>query len=354
MTRVATRGLVCALAVSGVLATASPALAQDAAPAPAPAGAPAPAAPAGNAPTGGAASADNPPSPARMEEARQRYQRGLQLFNEANYEAARVEFERAYQLAPSYKILYNIGLCYEQLGDYVQAQTTLQRYLEQGGDEINDERRSEVAKELAQIRPRIARVTVHSNVAGAEILVDDACSTDANTRNVNCGAMDGTARTVLMNPGRRRVTLRHEGFLPETQLITVAGSDTFDVTITLKELPKPIAEKKTNPFLLPTYIAGGVTVAAGATAIIFGVLATNAKSDQANDVGRFGVTRQQLDDDKSKTRSLATVTDVAIIGTAVAAGATTYFLIRALGWKGGSAQANVQVGANYAGVAGSF
>src|SRR5256885_16109878 len=63
--------------------------------------------------------------PAKMEGARQRYQRGLQLFNEPNFEAARVEFERAYQLAPSYKILYNIGLCYEQLGDYVQAQSTL-------------------------------------------------------------------------------------------------------------------------------------------------------------------------------------------------------------------------------------
>jgi hypothetical protein len=157
-----------------------------------------------------------------------------------------------------------------------------------------------------------------------------------------------------MNPGRRRVTLRHEGYLPEMQLVTVAGSDTFDVTVTLKELPKPMVEKKTNPFLLPTYIAGGVTVVGGATAIIFGVLASNAKSDQQSDVGRFGVTRQQLDDDKSKTKTLATVSDVALIGTAVAAGATTYFLIRALGWKGGSAEANVQVGLNHVGVAGAF
>jgi Tfp pilus assembly protein PilF len=60
----------------------------------------------------------------KRDEARQRYQRGLQLFNEGNYEAARVEFERAYQLSPSYKILYNIGLCYEQLGDYVRCSAT--------------------------------------------------------------------------------------------------------------------------------------------------------------------------------------------------------------------------------------
>jgi tetratricopeptide (TPR) repeat protein len=84
---------------------------------------------------------------ALIDEARQRYQRGLQLFIEANYEAARVEFERDYQLAPSDKILYNIGLSYEQLGDYVQAQTTLKSYLEQGDTEIGEESRNEVLRE---------------------------------------------------------------------------------------------------------------------------------------------------------------------------------------------------------------
>jgi Tfp pilus assembly protein PilF len=324
------------LVASGVLCIAAPAAAQQS--------------PATSAPAAGsteAAGANNP----HMEEARQRYQRGLQLFNEANYDAARVEFERAYQLAPSYKILYNIGLCYEQLGDYVQAQTTLQRYLEQGGSEISAERRNEVAKELAQIRPRIARVTVHANVSGAEILVDDACSTEANTGNVNCGAVVGTSRVVLMNPGRRRVTLRHVGYLPETQIVTVAGSDTVDVNVDLKPLPK-LVEKKTNPFTVPMWIGWGVTAAGAATTIVFGVLAENARSDQEAANNTFGRSRDELDDARSKTQTLSTVSDVALIGTAVAAGASTYFLIRSLGWKG--ANANVEVGANHIGLSGTF
>ncbi len=300
-----------------------------------------------------------PPPPQQQQdqklvEARQRYERGLQLFNESNYEAARVEFERAYQLAPSYKILYNIGLCYEQLGDYVQAQTTLQRYLEQGGSEVSEERRSEVAKELAQIRPRIARVTIHTNVPGAEVLVDDACSVDAASGNVNCGALDGTQRVILMNPGRRRVTLRHDGYLPETQLLTLAGSDQTDVTVTLKQLAKNVAEKKSNPFVLPMWIGWGVTAGGLITAGITGVLAKKADDDQAAAVGRLGVTRQELNDAKDKTHSLALATDVILIGTGVVALASTYFTIRALRWKGESSNVNVDVGLGGAGVSGRF
>lgn len=294
------------------------------------------------------------PSEAKKDEARQRYQRGLQLFNEANYEAARVEFERAYQLAPSYKILYNIGLCYEQLGDYVQAQSTLQRYLEIGGREISEERRSEVAKELAQIRPRIARVTIRTNAPGAEVLVDDVCSTDANTGNVNCGAFEGNSRVVLMNPGRRRITLRKEGYLPETQAISVAGSDQTEITINLKPLPKEYQEKKTNPFIVPMWLGWGVTAAALIGGGVTGILAANAKDDQEATLARFGSSRDELDSARDKTQTLSGVTDALFIGSGVAAAVATYFTIRAASWKGGSSSVNVEVGANRIGVAGQF
>lgn len=291
-----------------------------------------------------------------IDEARQRYQRGLQLFNEGNYEAARVEFERAYQLAPSYKILYNVGLCYEQLGDYVQALTTLQRYLEQGGKDISEERRNEVNKELAQIRPRIAKVTLHTNVPGTDVTVDDACATTAGTGTVECGPIDGTSRIVFMNPGRRRITARHEGYLPETQLVTVAGSDRIDVTLTLKPFPKQVAaqEKKSNPWLLPTYIGFGVTGAALITAGVTGIMANNAADDQKALVDKFPADRASLDDAKDKTNTLGFVTDAFLIGSAVTAAASTYFLIRAINWKGEQGPVNVQVGLSSVGVSGHF
>jgi tetratricopeptide (TPR) repeat protein len=292
--------------------------------------------------------------PKKMEEPRLRYQRGIQLFNEGNFEAARVEFERAYALAPSYKILYNIGLSYEQLGDYVQAQTTLQRYLDLGGTEIQDARRSEVAKELAQIRPRIARVTVKTNVPGTELFVDDVCGTDSNSGNINCGSLDGTSREVLMNPGRRRVTLRHTGYLPNTVSVTVAGSDRTEVSIELSALPK---YEERNPYLLPMWIGWGVTFGGVVTTAVAGGLALKASSDLQKATDAFGATRQDLDDKRSKQNTLRTVADVALAGTIVAAGVSTYFTIRALNWKtaeGNKESGNVQVGLGSVAFSGRF
>ena len=68
---------------------------------------------------------------------------------EGEHAAALVEFKEAYRLRPSYKLKYNIGLVYAELRQYGQAQLSLQEYLEEGGDEIDVNRRAEVDKELA-------------------------------------------------------------------------------------------------------------------------------------------------------------------------------------------------------------
>src|SRR4026208_2260108 len=58
--------------------------------------------------------AQSPPSEepraSKTDEARARYERGLKLYSDGAYDAARSEFERAYAIAPTYKVLYNIGL----------------------------------------------------------------------------------------------------------------------------------------------------------------------------------------------------------------------------------------------------
>jgi len=291
-----------------------------------------------------AAPAAAPASPAldpKLEEARQRYARGLQLYNESNFEAARVEFERAYELAPSYKILYNVGLSCEQLGDYVQALRTLERYLREGGADVSDERKAEVTKELAQIRPRIAKVNITTNIPGADLQVDDSPVGRA------------PKEAVLLNPGRRKISASKEGYLPSSKVITVAGSDQVNVTIELQKMTQQVmVERKRNPFVVPAVIGWTVTAAGGIAAGVTGILASKAKSDQESAVGTFPATRSQLDDAKSKTHSLAVATDAILVGTVVAAGVSTYFTLKAMGWKSG--ELNVQVGATSAGLSGRF
>ena len=43
-----------------------------------------------------------------LEEAKQRLKRGMELYDENNFRASLVELQRAYELAPSYRLLYNI------------------------------------------------------------------------------------------------------------------------------------------------------------------------------------------------------------------------------------------------------
>src|SRR4051812_42949552 len=69
------------------------------------------------------------PTKANIEEAQRRYVRGKDLYEENDFQAALVEFRRAYDLAPNYKLLYNIAqVCY-QLQDYPGALRTFNKYL---------------------------------------------------------------------------------------------------------------------------------------------------------------------------------------------------------------------------------
>jgi hypothetical protein len=102
------------------------------------------------------------------------------------------------------------------------------------------------------------------------------------------------------------------------------------------------------------YIGWGVTAAGLITAGVTGILASNAKDDQQAAVDRFGTSREELDSAKDKTRTLGNVTDGFLIGSAVAAGVSTYFTIRALRWKGESSNVDVRTGLGNVTVVGHF
>src|SRR4051794_1962396 len=74
----------------------------------------------------------SPPSKAAQTEAFSRFNKGKELFSEGDLQAALIEFRRAYELAPNYVVLYNIGNVYYQLQDYPNALTYLERYLQEG------------------------------------------------------------------------------------------------------------------------------------------------------------------------------------------------------------------------------
>ncbi len=271
-----------------------------------------------------AASADQPaPSGAapswqqnadKMAEARRRYDLGLKLYEDANYEASRIEFERAMELAPSYRILYNIGQAYKQLNNYVAAVSAFQRYLQEGGSEVPEDRRTTVQTEITELRKRIGQIRI-TTTAGAEILVDGVVVGKAPL-----------AGPLPVNPGLRRFGAQMPGFLPATKTITVGSSDNPELVLKLDELPKTkFVERKSNPWVVPTVVGWSVTGIGAITSGILGGLALGAKGDQTTLLGQQGASAADLTSARDKTQTLSTASDVALIGTVVAAGASVFF-----------------------------
>ena len=83
----------------------------------------------------GAVPAAAPTQPAPVAEgndvelARQHFSQATKLYKDGDFDAALVQFERAYEVKPNYKVLYNIGQTYFQLRQYVEARDAMQRFI---------------------------------------------------------------------------------------------------------------------------------------------------------------------------------------------------------------------------------
>jgi hypothetical protein len=271
----------------------------------------------------------------RAQEARARYERGLQLYNDGASEGALVEFERAYQLAPSYRLLYNIALIRFQLNDYAQALKAFQEYLADGGAEIASVRRSEVERHLANLKNKVGRVKLTSAARGADVSVDD----------VVVGKIP-LAEVLVLNPGRRRITITRGG-LSSTTVVSVAGQDSLNVELSLDSpTPPPASHVRpaASPSHAPAYISWSVTAGLAAATTVVGVLALGAMSDLDQERRRVPTTRTQLDMADTKMTRLALASDILAGATVLAGAAALYFTFSKPSADGSPEQGGVRVG----------
>jgi hypothetical protein len=269
------------------------------------------------------------PTPAQVDEATGRFQRGTEMFEEQNLPGALAEFRRAYALAPSYRILYNIGqICY-LMRDYPCALDSFSRYLAEGGADIPGPRQTEVQRDLARLQARVARVRVVVDRPGAEISVDDVVV-----------GRSPLAEPVLVAAGRPKVGASMPGHAPASKVVEVAALETATVALTLQPLTagppsEPLARERAPDLSLarsagprapvtPWVVTGALAAAAGAA----GALALWSSSELKNRRSQFGVSQQgDLSSRASRTRNLALATDILLGATVVAAGISTYLTV---------------------------
>jgi PEGA domain len=264
---------------------------------------PSPAAPAGQ------------PTPEKLNEARAHYDRGLKLFDEGAYDGARVEFQQAYDLQPSFKILYNLGLVHKQLIDYASALTSFERYLAEGGASLDDNRRAEVTREVASLKARVGTLNVTTNVEGAEVSIDD----------VSIGRTP-LAAAVRVNPGNRKISATKSGRVPASRVVQIAGSSVTNVRLELPETRTVLIVDK-PPRRVP-WGGWGIAAALAAGAGVTGYLAL--QSDQKLDDARAktGADPDDLSSRSTTTRALGITADVLTVGAVAAGAISLYYTIK--------------------------
>lgn len=290
--------LVCAL---GALAAARPALAQE-----------------------------KPPADDSHAAAQDAHRHGLELFDRGHYAEALAEFKRAYGLAPSFRILYNMGLSDVALGDAAGAVEAFSSYLREGGERIPADRRATVEGEIARLSKQLGWLTIEADEAGAEVMLD--------------GVLLGHApvsRQLRLTAGRHTVAVRSADGTLKTQSVTLVMGEEQRLhfqarsAVTTSSAAPAVAATSTSDAARPAaprrqvpWVAWGVTGALGASAAVTGLLALGAHSDEREVQARQGVTGEDLHAARSKVENFALATDILLAGTAVAAGVSLYFTLR--------------------------
>ncbi|MFO0546824.1 MAG: hypothetical protein U0271_00485 [Polyangiaceae bacterium] len=263
----------------------------------------------------------------KADDAKSHYEQGVAFYDEADYQAALIEFKRSYEMSPNFNVLFNIGQTYYQLADYANALKTFQQYLDDGGKRVPAARRTDVEKDVDKLKGRVATLKIKINVEGADLKVDDVL------------VAQPISGPVLVSAGKRRIEVSKQGYKTVTKTEEFAGQENREVVIELQP-EVTIINDKTNE--QKVVIIGGDTIRepgppvgpivlwtlTGVFAITTGVmggLALGADSDLQDLKKQPGTSEGDIQDQADTASTFAIVSDVFLGATIVSAAAAVIF-----------------------------
>ena len=247
------------------------------------------------------------------------FEKGVELYNEGSLDAALVEFERAYELVPNYRLLYNLAQIQAERHQYIAAIELFQQYLAAGGDEIAPARREQAKADIAQLEERIAYLQVESDVEGADLYVDD----------VLAGTLP-LARHVPVNPGVCDVRLEKAGYAPVTRRIKVASGEQQSIELSMTPLrvvggtENGAGEAAAN--YRPAWVITASALALGGATLAFGLVASDANRALDTELDRLD-NQSNIAAARTRLRTYSALTDGFAAASVVALGLAVYFWV---------------------------
>ena len=255
--------------------------------------------------------------------ARAQFDRGMELYDAEQYEEAAIGFERAYELKPSYKILYNWAQAENQSGRYARALEVYQRYLAEGGDEVDPERVEQVRSEIKRLESLVGTLIVRCDEPGAVVMVDGL--------RVGETPLDGP---ITVRLGEREVVVKLAGREIHSEVVRVAGGEQVELEVAP---PKGDQEPPAEPVVAPgtdespervwTWVFLGIGGAAGITGGILGGVSMKQTQDFIDDCGEHNCTTEREDErDDIKRVSLTADILYGVAAAAVVTGVILFFV----------------------------
>jgi hypothetical protein len=269
------------------------------------------------------------------------FRRGVSLYKDGDYGGALVEFRRAYDSSPNFRVLYDIGQSLYQLQRYAEALTAFESYLSQGGSQIAAARRTSVEADLKTLHARVGHVAITVDEPGVEVLVDD--------HSVGTSPL---ASPVLVSVGHRKIVASKSGRPPVEKFVDIAAGDMVKVTLEVAEPPPPppVVTMVPAPSPPPVVVrpagtepdadqakAGGsrgyLWIPWTATAVfavgtaVTGALALGAQSSFNSRLGTFPGNAGAITDDRNRANGFALASDVLLAATAVSLGVSLYLTL---------------------------
>jgi hypothetical protein len=299
------------LGALAALLVASHAMADEPAPV-----APAPATP--TTPTGPAGSGRTNPS-GISEEARTHFAAGVVLLQDPEgekVEDAYREFQKAYEISASPKILGNLGFCAMRLERDGEAIEAYSRYLRDVPD-IDGDERAQIVRDLQTLTVGVARLTIQTDKPGVRIL--DVRTPTRGERITNVyGPVDGKI-DIGVRPGHHVITAKladHEDAIWEVDAFA-ASRDKYAFTMRPRVVAVglPVEGRGSN---VGPWIVMGIGAAMLVTGTITGIVALDKTNGIETKCPADQCPRSfDLDGERSSAKTFVRVTDVLLIGGGV-------------------------------------
>jgi len=241
------------------------------------------------------------------DQAREQFERGIELFEAGRPEQAAVAFRKAYEMKPSWRILYNLAQAENNADRFAAALWAYTQYLAEGGEEIPAGRVEQVREEVKRLNSLVAMLVIQGGPAGAEVLVDRELK--------GTTPLDGP---LFVDLGRRDVIVDQGGKRIFERVVTVAGGERVVLNLD---------DGAPRPERLWTWVAAGVGGAALLGTVITGGMAIAKRNDLDEDCPEGACPPSKMSEvDSMKALGNASTALVVVAGVGIAAAVVLFFV----------------------------